>query len=231
MAEVQIILDPKYERLPEWQLKLAIRHATNHVEKWLELSPDDSKYAKAVAREAEAYLDEGIRESLTPHMMAKNPITKQKNRTTPIVPDAFELSPFFAQNGEFFRDYVRDPEKIQKYYRTLKASVNTLADVYLAAAMELKKEDFAFPKNASKDTIQQVVLDRYKRVFLVTAILAMIEEVFRADPKAMDDFIEGKLRPLQGAFMKNEFRETFIRSVRDQVLKEGFNKSSLEKIL
>lgn len=220
---MQIILEKEFEKLPAWQINMAVLHAQSYVEDHLGLDENDKNYYKQLQKHANHYLKEGIEESLTPHMM--------KNPTTPIVEDAFLLQPFFSIDSTFFTEYVKDQDQKEKFYRLLKSSVNTLALVYIGAAMKLKKSDFAFPKGASKAITRQRIVDRYKRAFFVTSIMAMLEPLFRTNPKSLDKFIEQKLAAYGDEISKPEFREGFIKRLRDQIVKEGFNEQSLNKIL
>lgn len=226
---MKIILPADFENMPEWQVKMAVLHAQCYVEDDLGLDENHPKYEKNLQKAAIKYLKEGVEESLTPH--AINPIKKAANRTTPIVEDAFQLQPYFSIDGPFFTSYIEDKEQREKFYRLLRSSVNTLAFIYVVAAMGLKKMSFAFLKGSSPEDTKQKVLNRYKRAFLVTSIMALLEPLFRTNPKSLDDYIEKMLEPHGGEINKQEFRENFLTNLRNQISKEGFSKASLDKIL
>lgn len=226
---MKIILPADYENMPEWQIKMAILHAQSYVEDELGLDESHPKYERSLQKAAIKYLKEGVEESLTPHAM--NPIKKAANRTTPIVEDAFQLQPYFSIDGPFFTSYIEDKDQREKFYRLLRSSVNTLAYIYVIAAMGLKKMSFAFLKGSSAEDNKQKVLNRYKRAFMVTSIMALLEPLFRTNPKALDDYIEKMLEPYGNEINKSDFRESFLKNLRDQIAKEGFSKASLDKVL
>lgn len=215
-----IVLPEEYAKLPEWQLRMAIQHATSHVEDVMGLKDTDPKYYKSLEKEATKYLDEGIKESMTPHMV------EGENPTTAIAEDVFKLSPVFSIDGIFLRR-LEAPER-EKYYQRIRAAVNTLAGVFNEVALRLNKSRYAIGKGASAEEKRETKVAQFQRVFLDTAMAALLESVFRANPKGFDDFIR------EGLAQKNlndpKVREDFIKKVRDQVTKEGFTPESLRKI-
>jgi len=218
---MKIILPKEFERLPEWQLRMAMLHARSYVEDTLGIVEGAADYDRKIQKEAIKYLRQGIDESLTPHM------DDGKNPTTPIAEDVFNLSPVFALDGIFFKR-LEDSSKREQYQRQVRAAINTIAGVYAVSALRLRKADYAIPAGASKEQKRFTRVNQYKRVFLVDAITALLESIFRVNPAAMDKFLE------EGFAGKNlddpKIREEFIVRLRKQIVEEGFNAESLKKI-
>lgn len=213
--------DEELAKLPGYVIRMAVLHAKNHAKYVLNLSEDDPKYVSAVEKEAERYLREGIKESLTPHM------DDGMNPTTPIAEDVFSLSPVFSIDGTFFKK-IDDSAKKEDYHRQLRAAVNTLAGIYAVVMLRLQKKDYAIEKGANTDQKRNTKLNQYKRVFLVDSITSMLEPLFRVNPTSMDEFLVSGLK--SDNLSDPKVREDFIKKVRAQITKEGFNAESLKKI-
>lgn len=221
----QLILPAKYERLPQWQIRMAVLHAQSYVEDVLGITDESSPvYATKFHKEVLHFLEEGISESLTPHM---------DNPTTTIADVAFNEQPFFNIDGPFFAEHLKDKSQREKYYRLLRGNVNTLAFIYLDAANKIGKKDYAYPAGAKKGTTEfsAANIRRWKRLFVVSSIMALLEPLFRMNPAALDKFLEEKLQSKLALLQKPEERANFVNAIREQIVKEGFNAASIKKIL
>lgn len=226
---MKIRLPEQYQKLPAWQIRMAILHATSYVEDVLGLKDDDKSYASKLQAEAIRFLAEGIEESLTPHMAEY-----KDNPTTPIARDAFLEQPFFNFEGSFFKQNLPDKEQREKYYKLLRTAVNTLQLVYTGAAFKKKKNDYSFSESDNrtpKTSIEPALIDRYERLFVVTAIMTLIEPLFRLNPEGLDKFLKLKLSGRQKEMNNHKFRSEFIRKVRDAIKKGGISEESLKEIL
>lgn len=220
MKQVQVN-DEALAKLPQYVIRMAVRHAENHVKYTLGIEESDKKYIPEVEKEAEKYLRDGIKDSLTPHM------EDGMNPTTPIAEDVFSLSPVFAIDGTFFMK-IDEPAKREDYQRQLRAAINTLAGIYAVTALRLQKGQYAIPKGATKEQKTATKLNQYKRVFLVDSIVSLLEDLFRVNPKSMDEFLSAGLADKNLSDPK--VRQEFIKRVRKQIRDEGFNEKSLKKI-
>lgn len=220
MKQVQVN-DEALAKLPQYVIRMAVRHAENYVKYELGIKESDKKFIPEVEKEAEKYLRQGMADSLTPHM------EDGMNPTTPIAEDVFSLSPVFSIDGTFFK-HVDDATKREDYQRQFRAAVNTLAGIYAVTALRLQKGQYAIPKGATKEQKQATKLNQFKRVFLVDAISSLIEDLYRVNPKSMDDFLAAGLANKNLSDPK--VREEFIKKVRKQIRDEGFNEKSLKKI-
>src|SRR5690606_34291614 len=112
--------------------------------------------------------------------------------------------------------------------RQLRAAINTIAGIYAVTSLKLNKAAYAIPKGAGKDQVRTTKLNQYKRVFLVDVVVSLLEVLFRVNPVSMDQFLNEGLKDKNLSDPK--VREEFIKKVRTQIVKEGFNVESLKKV-
>lgn len=221
---MQIRLPEEYSRLPAWQIRMAILHATSYVEDVLSLTEADPSYSGKLQKEAVKFLKEGITESLTPHM--SNP----SNPTSPIAKAAFDLQPFFNFDGAFLSRNIPDTTERERWYKMLKTAVNTLQLVYTGAAFKKRKSEYEFKKGARGEQLAPEQVNRYERLFVTTAILSLIEPLFRLNPEGLDKFLRSRLEG-HTDLGSREYRAQFVKQVRDAIKEDGISEESLKKIL
>src|ERR1035437_1296430 len=139
----QITLPSEYNKLPEWQIRMAILHAESHVEDVLGIKPGSKGYAAKIQKEAIHYLKEGIEESLTAHM------TDGDNPTSPKAIEGFLKQPVFSVEGTFLKRLPEQAEK-EHFARLFRSSINTLANVFNSVALRLRPDSYVYPKGGSR---------------------------------------------------------------------------------
>ena len=120
----------------------------------------------------------------------------------------------------------------EAYEQAWRASIAQPEQFWLDAASKIGKKDFAYPAGAKKGTPEYSAANirRWKRLFVVSSIMALLEPLFRMNPSALDKFLETNLQNKLALLQNPEERAKFVASIRNQIVNEGFNAASIKKI-
>jgi len=211
--------------LPKWLEPIANRYATDYVEESLGINKGGTGYAKNF-KKAKFVFCKDYHEANT-GIKAANPTTSKAG-------SAFDqFKPILFEGPQsFIGGNARNSDHAKMAARRLKADIIHLAHIYLefGSKMDLKRtdqtlSDFEYRKRTGKaaiDKSEKIKVDkhRFKRTFVVTALLSAIESVYKlpdGDLNVLIDMAMNKIpeKKLNNASVHYEFSKVLIDHFRN----------------
>lgn len=162
------IIMPKYLG-EQFRILAEIRLKNNNI-------PITEKNVQAIIQEL---ANEAFNESFTPgvDLLGKNPSAQ-------IATDIFDL--IGVKFVGFVKGKSTDTDSQKRLIKLFRASVSSIANIFLELELGLHHKDFAYPKYGGKSATPdearrttQVELNRWKRLFVQASILSLLYPLFR----------------------------------------------------
>jgi len=209
--------------LPTWLEPIADRYARDYVEEILNIEEGSRKYDENF-KKAKYLFCKDYHEANT-GIKIENPTTRKAGWAF----DQFDDILFKGDKSQgFLGRNQRNPDHALMASRRLKADIVHLAHIYLEFAdnMNIKKTDKALSDfeyrertgNKEIDEASRIEINthRFKRIFVVTALLSAIESVFRMPSKDLDLIINKAIRKIPVKALNNTgVHYAFTKALKD----------------
>lgn len=198
------------------------------------------KKSAAFKKMREKYLNEYITEAVLPagSEYAQNP--KIADSTMSEFPDLFGTESIIAKTlGPY--DLDKPDSQTVRATRELRGIVTQLTHLYMSTRLKNKirgtyedkqyeNSDFEFPADADENTQKAVLVNRYIRLLIFSALMQAIEPVFKVSLGEINDFIsDSGMKNDSIAHLKDKnVRSEFIKGIRS-FFKQRFGSESAIK--